>query len=126
MGILLKNRPYNLYHTLESIYLLDKTSVGVGKDLLDELIVPIDKERYNKMLFEKNKNNDFYMKFKDNHQIINKFQNETTNIIVKNCYILLRTNIINKDISKYLEVSDLFACDFDNKDYFWLEQLIHL
>ena len=123
MGILLKNNPYNLYHTLEGIYFLDKANISLGKDLLDQLIVPIDKLQYNKILFEKNKDNDFYMKFKDTHRIINKYRNEDTNILVKSSYILARTNIINKDFTKYMPINDLFACDFENKDYFWLEQL---
>ena len=43
MEILLKDSPYNLFKSLEDIYLLDKTSIGIGKDLLDQIIVPIDK-----------------------------------------------------------------------------------
>ena len=41
---------YNLFKSLEDIYLLDKTSIGIGKDLLDQLIVPIDKLKYNKLI----------------------------------------------------------------------------
>ena len=41
MGILLKESPYNLFKSLESIYLLDRASIGYGKELLDQIIVPI-------------------------------------------------------------------------------------
>lgn len=126
MGILLKESPYNLFRSLESIYLLDHQSVGFGKDLLDQLIVPIDKEKYNRLIFDKNKENDFYTKIGDSHRIVNKYRKEDTNIIVKNSHILLNTNIINKNIRKFLPLSGLFACDFENKDYFWLEELIRL
>ena len=43
MSLLMRESPYNLFKSLEGIYLLDKASVGYGKDLLDQLIVPIDK-----------------------------------------------------------------------------------
>lgn len=59
MEILLKDSPYNLFKSLEDIYLLDKTSIGIGKDLLDQIIVPIDKMKYNKLIYELNKDNDF-------------------------------------------------------------------
>ena len=126
MGVLLKDSPYNLFKSLEDIYLLDKTSIGIGKDLLDQLIVPIDKERYNRLIYELNKDNDFYMKNGDTHKVVNKYRKEETIITVKNSHILLKTNIINRDIKKFLPITELFACDFQNKDYFWLEQLIYL
>ena len=126
MSILLKSSPYNLFRTLEGIYYLDKASISVGKDLLDNIIVPIDKLKYNKLIYDKNKDNDFYMKVGDNHRIINKYRKEDTSIIVKNSHIILKTNIISKDIKKFLPLNELFACDFDNKDYFWLEELVRL
>ena len=124
MEVLLKDNPYNLFKSLEDIYLLDKTSIGIGKDLLDQLIVPIDKLKYNKLIYELNK--DFYMKSGDTHKVINKYRKEETVITVKNSHILLKTNIINRDIKKFLPITQAFACDFQNKDYFWLEELIYL
>ena len=94
----MKESPYNLFKSLEGIYLLDKADVGYGKDLLDDLIVPIDKLKYNRLIYDKNKDNDFYMKIGDNHKVVNKYRKEETNIWVKNSHILLKTNIINKNI----------------------------
>ena len=126
MSILLKESPYNLFRSLESVYFMDRACISYGKDLLDNLIVPIDKLEYNRLIYDKNKDNDFYMKVGDNHRIINKYRQEETNIIVRNSHIILKTNIVDKDIKKFLPVNNLFACDFDSKDYFWLEQLIYL
>lgn len=126
MAILLKDSPYNLFKSLEDIYLLDKSSISLGKDLLDQLIVPIDKDKYNKIIYDMNKDNDFYMKSGDLHKIVNKYRKEEINIVVKNSHILLKTNIISKNIKKYLPIDAMFACDFSNKDYFWLEQLMYL
>ena len=107
MSILLKENPYNLFRSLEGIYYMDIVNASFGKDLLDDIIVPIDKTKYNQLIYD-------------------KYRNEDTNIIVKNSHILLKTNIINKDIRKFLPITGLFACDFENKDYFWLEQLVRL
>jgi len=126
MGILLKESPYNLFKSMEGIYLMDKADVGFGKELLDQIIVPIDKLKYNRLIYDKNKENDFYIKSGDIHRIVNKYRKEDTIIKVRNSHILLHTNIINKDIRKFLPISELFACDFENKDYFWLEELVRL
>ena len=77
-------------------------------------------------IYELNKDNDFYMKTGDVHKVVNKYRKEETTITVKNSHILLKTNIINRDIKKFLPVTEAFACDFQNKDYFWLEELIYL
>ena len=126
MTLLLRESPYNLFKSLEGIYLLDKANIGYGKEMLDDLIVPIDKLKYNRLIYDKNKDNDFYMKIGDNHKIVNKYRKEETNIWVCNSHILLKTNIINKNIRKFLPLNELFACDFENKDYFWLEELVRL
>lgn len=124
--VLMNDAPYNLYRTLEGIYLLNSNSISFGKDLLDQVIIPIDKEKLNKLIYDINKDNDFYMKIGDNHRIINKYRDEETNIIVKNTHILLKTNILNKNIHNFLPNNDFFVCDFVNKDYFWLSKLVHL
>ncbi len=123
MAILLKESPHNLFKSLEDIYYLDKANINLGKDLLDQIIVPIDKLKYNKLIYEKNKNNDFYIKSGDIHKIINKYREENTVITVKNSHILLKTNVLTKNICKFLCDENLFACDFEAKDYFWLEKL---
>ena len=126
MTLLLRESPYNLFKSLEGIYLLDKANIGYGKEMLDDLIVPIDKLKYNRLIYDLNKDNDSYMKVGDNHKIVNKYRKEETNIWVRNSHILLKTNIINKNIRKFLPLNELFACDFENKDYFWLEELVRL
>lgn len=124
LAVLTKDTPYNLYKTLEGIYLLDKSSISYGKDLLDQVIVPLDKEKLNKELYEKNKDNDFYMKVGSIHKIINKYRQEETEITVKNSHIVLKTNVLSKNIKSFFPSPNLFACDFQTRDYFWLEKLV--
>jgi len=124
LSILLDESPYNLYKTLEGIYLLNKENVSYGAYLLEQVISFIDIEKYNKLLYEKNKDNDFYMKIGNYHRIINKYREETTKITVKKTYILVESNVLAKNISLFFPSNDLFVCDFANKDYFWLSKIV--
>ena len=126
LSILMSEIPYNLYRALEGIYLLNKDSISYGKDLLDQLIIPFDKNELNKEIYEINKDNDFYTKVGDIHTIYNKYRDETTKISVKHSHILLETNTISQNVKNFLPNNNLFACDFVNKDYFWLSKLIHI
>ena len=123
-NILLES-PYVLYKSLEGIYLLDKESINIGKDMLEEITLRIDIDKYNKLLYEKNKDNDFYMKIGNNHRIYNKYRAEETNITVKGTHILLTTNVLPKNLNLFLPTNDLFVCDFANRDYFWLQMLVN-
>lgn len=124
LSVLMEDTPYNLYKTLESIYLLNKESASFGKDLLDQLIIPLEKDKISKTIYELNKDNDFYMKVGDKHKIINKYRKEQTEIEVKNSHILLKTNAFYKNIKNFLPSNYFFVCDFANKDYFWLSKLV--
>ena len=124
LSVLLLENPYTLYKTLESIYLLDKTDISMGKELLDQVSLRFNVDTFNKMIYEKNKDNDFYMKIGNNHRIYNKYRAEETNIYVKNTYILVTTNVLPKNINLFLPNNDLFVCDFANRDYFWLTRLV--
>ena len=123
-SLLLKENPYTLYKTLENIYLLDKESISIGKDLLEQVASLINIDAINKMIYEKNKDNDFYMKIGSNHRIYNKYRDEETIITVKNTHIYLTTNVLPKNIHLFLPSKDLFVCDFQNRDYFWLSKLV--
>ncbi len=125
LQILLLEHPYTLFKTLESIYLLDRESVSIGKEMLEQLTKIIDTKAYNKMIYEKNKDNDFYLKVGNNHRIYNKYRGEETNIYVKNTHILLTTNVLPQNINLFLPTNDLFVCDFANRDYFWLSKLVY-
>lgn len=124
LSVLLLENPYTLYKTLESIYLMDKTDISMGKELLDQVSLRFNVDTFNKMIYEKNKDNDFYMKIGNNHRIYNKYRAEETNIYVKNTYILVTTNVLPKNINLFLPNNDLFVCDFANRDYFWLTRLV--
>ena len=124
LSIILADSPYNLYRSLESIYYMDKKNVLLGRDLLEQIIALINFVESNKKIYEKNKDNDFYTKIGSHHRIINKYRAEETNIWVKKTHYLITTNTLPKNLVKFIEPNNLFICDFENKDYFWLSKLI--
>jgi len=124
MAILTKDAPYNMFKSMEQIYKLDKKDFGIGLRMFEQIAVPIDNKKINKYLFEKFKTNDYYTKYRNIHKINNKYKPEETKLIVNNIYLILKSNIIKPLFLKSLNYdSNLFACDFENKDYFWLDSL---
>lgn len=124
LSILLKDSPYNLYRCLENIYYMDSKNAMLGRDLLEQVISLINVNNSNKLIYEKNKNNDFYTKIGSHHRIINKYRAEETNIWVKNTHYLITTNTLPRYLINFIEPYNIFICDFENKDYFWLTKLI--
>ena len=122
---LTKDAPYNLFKTLEGVYYLDKSNLNIGLELFDQIAIPFHKNDINKLLFDTYKDNDFYMTKGNKHRIYNKYLKEITEMEVHFAFILIKTNSSKKNIFQNILINkNLFACDFKNKDYFWLDRLI--
>ena len=121
---LTKDDTYPLYHSFLKIKNLSRNDLSVGINLFEQIAVKIDKKKFSRRLYTHYKECDFYTKFKDDHSYINKYRDEKTTLKLKNSYIRLETNKEYPEFFKYLKKSNsLFACDFDNKDYFWLKDI---
>ena len=124
LAILTKDSPYSMFKSMEQIYKLDKKDFSIGLKLFEQLAVPIDYDKINKTIYKKYKDNDHYMKYRNVHKINNRYKPEDTKLTVNRVYLLLESNIIKPLFLKALNIdNDLFVCDFENKDYFWLESL---
>ena len=124
MAILTKDTPYNMFKSMEQIYKLDKKDFGIGLKLFEQLAVPIDNKKINAKIFNTYKNSDHYTKYRNIHKINNRYKPEESKLIVNNVYLVLKSNIVKPLFFKALNYdSNLFVCDFENKDYFWLESL---
>jgi hypothetical protein len=125
LAILTKETPYNLFKTLEGVYYLDKTQLDVGISLFEQIAIPFHKDDINKLLFDTYKDNDFYTLSKGKHRLYNKYLNEIVEFEPRLSYILLKTNSNKKSIFQNIMINNhLFACDFQNKDYFWLDSIV--
>lgn len=121
---LTKNNPYQLFRLLEFIYNLDKKEISQGADLFYKMIEGLNSKALDIHMFKKYRENYFYTKFKNIHQINNFYKKEESKLIVRNHYLLLESTVIKPIFLEDLkEIHNLFLCDFENKDYFWLEKL---
>lgn len=122
--VLTRLDPYPLFHSFLKIKNLNKSDLSVGINIYEQIAEPIDKKKYTRNIYNHYKESDFYTKFKDDHSYINKYRDEKTYLKIKNSYIKIDTNRNNPEFFKYLKkYHSLFVCDFENKDYFWMDEL---
>ena len=122
-SILSKNNEYNLYKQMESIKRLNKDEFYIGIKIYETIANIIDNNYYNKEVYDKNKDSYFYTKYKNIHMINNYYKDEESKLIINKAYMLLETNVIKSSFFKDLKNKGLFVCDFENKDYFWLDSI---
>lgn len=124
---LMKKNPYELYKTLEDIHSFDSENADIAYDLFNQIASPFNKSKINNLIFGKTKDNDFYSKFHNIHRVQNKYVLEDSALVVNNAFLLLESNITKPTfLTSLQECKNLFVCDFKNKDYFWLNELITL
>ena len=110
-----KDNPKSLYKTFYNLYNFNKSDLKLGISIYNELCYKINTNKlkeYIKLLPIK--------RFVKNKYLINK-----NIVIIKPSNIILKTNDLNKDIIYILNnyYSYLFACDFKNKNYYWLNEI---
>ena len=125
MAILTKDSPYNIYKNMEQLKKYNIDNVSFCFNIYEQIVTPINNRSFNRRILNKYKDNNYYQKYHNIHTIYNKYKPEETKLVIKNTYILLETNSIKPSFLKDLAFDkDLFVCDFDNRDYFWIEQVI--
>ncbi|MBE6148687.1 MAG: sporulation inhibitor of replication protein SirA [Firmicutes bacterium] len=123
MSILTKDSPYMLFKSFESIYQADRNDLGMASNLYEQLASKFNKNILNQKIVNEYRDNQHYMYTKDRHTYYNKYKDETCNLTVKNSYIICNSNNSRLELLKRLSGFNLFACDFENKDYFWLDEI---
>lgn len=122
---LTKSNPYHLYKMFSYIYNLDEDEIDYGIELFNKLSVPFNIKKIDLDIFKKEENNYFYTKFKNVHKINNIYRKEESILTVHKRFLQLKSSVIKSAFIKDLEdYSNLFFCDFVNKDYFWLDNLL--
>jgi len=121
---LTKDNPYNLFKTFEQIYNFNKRDIFLAYDLFFQVATPFDKKNLNLNIFDHNRHNNNYTKFNNIHIINNYYTDEKTELTINNSYLKLKTTVIAPAFFKDIKNNNIFVCDFQNKDYFWLESLL--
>lgn len=124
---LTKNKPYELFHTLETIYYRTSDDINLGYVFINQLIDLIAVKELDIDIFKTYKNNYFYMKYKNVHSMHDVYRRENTTLTIHKTYLKLDTDAIKpRFLEELMNNPYYFVCDFAEKDYFWLDSLTKL
>ena len=111
-----------LFDILRQIYYLDSSEITYGYTLLNQLINKINKNYIDQKIYIKYHQYIPYSKKNMTHYINNMYRDEISRLVVKNSYIKLEQEKTNSTFFEVLKnySNNYFACDFKNKDFFFL------
>lgn len=105
----------SLYKTLYNLNHINKTDINLGLSIYNEICNTIDKEKIKKYI-----NLLDIAKQSKNKYLINK-----NIIIIKPSRIIIKANKIDENIIYILNNYNkyLIICNFENKEYYWINEL---
>jgi len=107
---------------LEQISLSSKNDFIISYRLFEQMAVPYNKTEINSNIYRTFSEDNNYVKTLNKHVLDDGV--EKTKLTVYNTYIKIKTN---KNITPFFKVlskeANVFVCDFNNKDYFWLSKV---
>lgn len=122
---LTKNNPYNLYKAIENIYYLKADQLDYLSIFFHQIRDTFNKKFLDNNIYEYYKNRYTYTKVKNAHIINDYYTDEKSKLIINPSYMYIKST---KNIPTFLKAITkkdyVFVCDFINKDYFWLEELL--
>ena len=112
---IIKNKSYGIFKMLKKIYYLKSYDFSYGINIYRELCLPFSVNLLNNYLDKRISHK------KINNKLI-KIQDENTYLQLMYPCVIIKTN---QNIPKILKIfhiynRNIFICDFDNDDYFWL------
>ena len=116
-----KNASYVLYRILENLYSLKTYDFSYGLSVYKELCLPFPVKLFNNYIYNKIS----YKKVSTKVIQVNSLFEETY-VQINYATVILRTNVNFPQILKIFNIysKQIFICDFDSKDYFWLNRQI--
>lgn len=120
---LYEDNPSSLFNILKQIYYLQKNDIVYGQALFKQLINNFNKTYLDNYLFIKLHQNMPYSKRGNIHYINNLYKDEISRLIIKKTFIKLEIENNNSSFFPFLqENNNLFACDFEYSDFFWIDK----
>lgn len=120
-----KRNPYNLYKAIENIYYLKADQLDYLSLFFRQIRDTFNKEFIDNNIYEYYKNRYTYTKVNGAHFINDYYTEEKSKLIINPSFLYIKST---KNIPTFLKAitkkDNIFVCDFINKDYFWLEELI--
>lgn len=121
-----KDAPYNLFKAIENIYYLKQEDLSYFNNFFLQIRDTFNKDYLDNNIFEYYKNKYSYTKFNNIHMINDYYTEEKSKLIINNSYLYIKST---KNVPTFLRAitkkDNIFVCDFENKDYFWLEELLN-
>lgn len=121
-----KNNYEELYSLLEKIHYLKTEDIVLGYNIFERLVNPLKKNTINRYIKDNNISNENYICFNYTHIINDFYMNESTKLLINNSHMKIKSN---KNIPSFFfnirKIPNIFVCDFDNHDYFLLENTIY-
>lgn len=120
-----RKKPYSLYKILEQIYRLKNNDIVLGYRLLEQVTEPFGTRKTDKFIYKKHLNELEYSRLDDGHMIKNLYSEEITFLKVFHSHVRIKTNnnysAFFNSIQEYDE--NIFVCDFENQDFFWVSKI---
>ena len=121
-----RNNYEELYSLLESIHYLKTEDIILGFNIYQRIVNPMKKEEYNDYIKKNNLGKENYICYNYTHTINDFYFNESTKMIINNSHIKIKTN---KNVPSFFynirNFKNIFVFDFNNHDYFLLEDTIY-
>lgn len=118
--------PYKLYKMLEDAYYTNKHNIVLSSTYYEQITTNFNKLYINNYINANNKLDSYYYN-KNNIHIISS-RDEYSKLMVSSYCLKLKTNLnyptFFKNITTYSD--NIFICDFENQDYFWLNKVSKL
>ncbi len=120
---LYENKSGNIYNMLNKIRNYNKKELVFAKKLYLKIVNPIDKKKIDNYLLMNYMNDFYYTKINNIHEL--KSEKEYSKLTIHNTYIkIITTNNISSFFKDFYNINkEYFVIDFDNKDYFYLDDL---
>lgn len=112
-----------LYKMFSEIYNSEDDDLINNFRLFEKITIPFNKRIFNNFIMLKHRDDLYYNK-KENKHMINK-DDEMTKLVVNTTHLKIKTNKnVNSFIKDIIDSREnVFVIDFENKDYFWLNEI---
>lgn len=119
--VITKDEPYNLYLALNNIHNMGIDNLNLAYRLFDQICDVSNIRKLNLSVFNRLKDNDYYIKFNNNHLINNYYTEENSKLTINRAYLKVKSSTNYPTFFSILRsIPNLFVVDFNSKDYFWL------
>ena len=126
LSSLYEKYPYKLYKMLEDAYYTNKHNIVLASSKYEQITTNFNKLYVNNYLYANNRLNAYYYRKNNIHILSNN--NEHSKLMVSSYCLKLKTNLnypsFFYNIKSYND--NIFICDFENGDYFWLNKITKL